>query len=235
MIKSIHASKGRSRLVVVRSPSLCPGVVEQLSEQDQLPVLQHALMRTFDYWQEDESAGDALELQHYLDVGGMEEALSRHADEVFASLDEAHQQVAESVFKAITERGVDNRGIRRPTRLDLLTQIAGAELEQVVTVVEAYRHPGVTFLMPPSDVPLSPETVVDISHESLMRVWRRLEDWVDDERSLRIYELSETAELHRQDKAGLYRDPTFKLHCRARCHQPNCKLGRALCLVLIRR
>ena len=183
------------------------------SEQDQLPVLQHALMRTFDYWQEDESAGDALELQHYLDVGGMEEALSRHADEVFASLDEAHQQVAESVFKAITERGVDNRGIRRPTRLDLLTQIAGAELEQVVTVVEAYRHPGVTFLMPPSDVPLSPETVVDISHESLMRVWRRLEDWVDDEaQSARIYRrLSETAELHRQDKAGLYRDPDLQI------------------------
>ncbi len=183
------------------------------SEQDQLPVLQHALMRTFDYWQEADNAGDALELQHYLDDGGMEEALSRHADEVFASLDATHQHVAEAVFKAITERGVDNRGIRRPTRLDLLTQIAGAELDQVITVVEAYRHPGVTFLMPPSDVPLSPETVIDISHESLMRVWRRLEAWVDAEaQSARIYRrLSETAELHRQDKAGLYRDPDLQI------------------------
>ncbi len=183
------------------------------SEQDQLPVLQHALMRTFDYWRDDESAGDALELQHYLDVGGMEEALSRHADEVFASLDETLQQVAEAVFKAITERGVDNRGIRRPTRLDLLTQIAGAELEQVVKVVEAYRHPGVTFLMPPSEVPLTPETVVDISHESLMRVWFRLKEWVDDEaQSARIYRrLTETAELHGQDRAGLYRDPDLQI------------------------
>ena len=183
------------------------------SEQDQLPVLQHALMRTFDHWRSDESAGEALELNHYLDVGGMEEALSRHADEVFAGLDEPHQHVAEAVFKAITERGVDNRGIRRPTRLDLLTQIAGAELDQVVTVVEAFRHPGVTFLMPPSDVPLTPETVIDISHESLMRVWRRLEDWVDTEaQSARIYRrLSETAELHRQGKAGLYRDPDLQI------------------------
>ena len=66
------------------------------SEQDQLPVLQHALMRTFDHWRSDESAGEALELSHYLDVGGMEEALSRHADEVFAGLDELHQHVAEA-------------------------------------------------------------------------------------------------------------------------------------------
>ncbi len=183
------------------------------SEQDRLPVLQHALMRTFDHWRADESAGEALELQHYRNVGGMEEALSRHADEVFASLDETHQHVAEAVFKAITERGVDNRGIRRPTRLDLLTQIAGAELDQVVTVVEAFRHPGVTFLMPPSDVPLTPGTVVDISHESLMRVWRRLEGWVETEaQSARIYRrLSETAELHRQGKAGLYHDPDLQI------------------------
>lgn len=183
------------------------------SEQDQLPVLQHALMRTFDHWREDENAGDALELQHYLDVGGMEEALSRHADEVFASLDETHQHVAEAVFKAITERGVDNRGIRRPTRLDLLTLIADAELEQVVKVVEAYRHPGVTFLMPPNEVPLTPETVVDISHESLMRVWFRLKEWVDDEaQSARIYRrLTETAELHGQSRAGLYRDPDLQI------------------------
>ena len=183
------------------------------TEQDQLPVLQHALMRTFDHWRSDEAAGEALELQHYLDVGGMEEALSRHADEVFAGLDETHQHVAEAVFKAITERGVDNRGIRRPTRLDLLTQIADAELDQVVTVVEAFRNPGVTFLMPPSEVMLTPETVVDISHESLMRVWRRLEDWVDAEaQSARIYRrLSETAELHRQGKAGLYRDPDLQI------------------------
>ena len=183
------------------------------SEQDQLPVLQHALMRTFDHWRADEAAGEALELQHYLDVGGMDEALSRHADEVFAGLDEVHQKVAEAVFKAITERGVDNRGIRRPTRLDLLTQIAGAELEQVVKVVEAYRHPGVTFLMPPIEVPLTPETVVDISHESLMRVWFRLKEWVDDEaQSARIYRrLTETAELHSQDRAGLYRDPDLQI------------------------
>ena len=182
-------------------------------EQDQLPVLQHALMRSFDYWQSQDSGGDELELSHYQSVGGMETALSRHADEVFDQLNDEQQLVAKSVFKAITERGVDNRGIRRPTRLDLLTEIADADLSQVISVVEAFRHPGVTFLMPPSEVPLTPETVVDISHESLMRVWLRLKDWVDDEaQSARIYRrLTETAELHQQGNAGLYRDPDLQI------------------------
>ncbi len=183
------------------------------SEQDQLPVLQHALMRSFDYWQAEDSESEELDLSHYQSVGGMETALSRHADEVFEKLNDEQQLVAKSVFKAITERGVDNRGIRRPTRLDLLTEIADTDLSQVISIVEAFRHPGVTFLMPPSEVPLNPETVVDISHESLMRVWLRLKDWVDDEaQSARIYRrLTETAELHQQGNAGLYRDPDLQI------------------------
>ena len=183
------------------------------NDQDQLPVLQHALMRTFDRWVEDHSDEEPLELRHYHDVGGMEEALLRHADEVYHGLDEATHEVAQGVFQALTERGVDNRGIRRPTRLDQLTEIVGADQEQVKEVVEAYRNPGVTFLMPPSEVPLEAETVVDISHESLMRVWSRLEDWVDQEaQSARIYRrLAETAGLYGQQRAGLYHDPDLQI------------------------
>ena len=87
-------------------------------------------MRTFDKWKEEGAGGDGLDLSHYRSVGGMEQALSRHADEVFETLSDEQQLVAKSVFKAITERGVDNRGIRRPTRLDLLTEIADADLSQ---------------------------------------------------------------------------------------------------------
>ncbi|MEE3369036.1 MAG: hypothetical protein VX346_06820, partial [Planctomycetota bacterium] len=183
------------------------------NDQDQLPVLQHALMRTFDRWMADHGEEEPLELRHYHDVGGMEEALLRHADEVYHGLDEATREVAQGVFQALTERGVDNRGIRRPTRLDQLTKIVGADLDQVKEVVEAYRNPGVTFLMPPSEVPLEPDTVVDISHESLMRVWSRLEDWVDEEaQSARIYRrLAETAGLHSLQRAGLYRDPDLQI------------------------
>ena len=45
----------------------------------------------------------------------MAEALSRHADEAFNELpDERHREVTEKFFKALTEKGPDNRDIRRP-------------------------------------------------------------------------------------------------------------------------
>ena len=182
--------------------------------QDQLPILQHALMRTFDRWLEDREEDEPIDLRHYQDVGGMEEALSRHADEVFDSLEsEDLQLVAEKLFKALTEQQSDNRGIRRPTRMDALGRIVGVGSDQIEPIVDAFRAPGVTFLMPPAETELLPETIVDISHESLMRVWRRLGRWVGDEaQSAQVYlRLADTAELHRADQAGLYRGPDLQI------------------------
>ncbi len=48
----------------------------------------------------------------------MGEALSRHADEAFALLpDNRYQEIAEKLFKALTEIGDDNREVRRPVTL----------------------------------------------------------------------------------------------------------------------
>jgi uncharacterized RDD family membrane protein YckC len=67
--------------------------------------------------------------------------------------------------------------------------------------------------MPPQGEVLHADSVIDISHESLMRVWRRLADWADEEGdSARVYRrVSETAVLHAAGKAGLWRDPDLSL------------------------
>ncbi|MBB75283.1 MAG: hypothetical protein CMJ75_12305, partial [Planctomycetaceae bacterium] len=198
---------------------MAPALVQKLlnevgDDADQLPVLQHALMRIWEAWKEDHNEDEPLGLRHYERTGGMDQALSIHGDEVYDGLPiEEHRRVAERVFKALTERGSDNRAIRRPTTLGDLVKIAGSKLEHVETVVNAYRATGRTFLMPPEEVPLAEETVVDISHESLMRVWHRLRWWVDKEtQSARIFiRLAETAELHEQEKAGYYRDTDLQV------------------------
>ena len=70
-----------------------------------------------------------------------------------------------------------------------------------------------SFVMPPAGEALEPETVIDISHESLMRVWERLQVWVEEEAaSARMYRrLAETAELHAAGQANLWRDPDLQL------------------------
>jgi hypothetical protein len=72
------------------------------------------------------AAEAAVDLEHYEAIGGMEEALSRRADEVYLSLpSEGHRDAAARLFRALTEKAADNRGVRRPTRLGRLVAIAG--------------------------------------------------------------------------------------------------------------
>ena len=85
---------------------------------DQLPILQHALMRTWEYWQANRRDREPIGLEHYEAIGTMTDALSRHADEAYNELpDDRSRKIAEVLFKALSERGADNREIRRPTRL----------------------------------------------------------------------------------------------------------------------
>jgi WD40 repeat protein/flagellar biosynthesis GTPase FlhF/energy-coupling factor transporter ATP-binding protein EcfA2 len=181
---------------------------------DQLPILQHALMRTWEDWKADHEEGEPIDLRHYEAIGGMGEALSRHADEAGGELpDERARLVAEKVFKALTEKGEDNREVRRPVELKALCELTDSEEAEVVSVVDVFRRTGRSFLMPPAAVPLEADSLVDISHESLIRNWGRLKAWVDEESvSAQIYRrLAETAVLHAEGRAGLWRDPDLQI------------------------
>jgi uncharacterized RDD family membrane protein YckC len=79
--------------------------------------------------------------------------------------------------------------------------------------MDRFRKPSRSFLMPPQGETLNADSVIDISHESLMRVWLRLSSWADKEaESARMYRrVSETAALHAAGKASLWRDPDLSL------------------------
>jgi tetratricopeptide (TPR) repeat protein len=182
---------------------------------DQLPILQHALMRTWDHWLTHRN-GNPIDIPDYNAIGGMAEALSRHADEAYAELNDAQKLIAEKLFKGLTEKGTDNREIRRPMEVQEICELTGADEAAVIAVIEVFRREGRSFLMPPptdaltgAPVHLNRESLIDISHESLIRNWDRLKIWVDEEsRSARIYRrLAETAVLHKEGGAGLWRDP----------------------------
>jgi hypothetical protein len=180
---------------------------------DQLPILQHALMRTWDYWAVHRRNGEPISLEHYEAVGTMADALSKHADEAFDELpDERSRYVAEALFKALTERGADNRELRRPTCLKDICTIAGANAAEISAVVEIFRAVGRSFLMPPVGVVLEPETVIDISHESLIRNWERLKVWARDEaEAARIYRrLAVAAADYRAGIGGLLDEVTLR-------------------------
>jgi hypothetical protein len=201
--------------VAVGGATITPRLVNRLlndtgDNPDQLPILQHALMRTWIYWEANHKPREPIDLEHYLAIGGMEHALSRHAQQIYAELpNERSRTIAQTLFKCLTDRGLDNRGVRRPCKINEIYAVSGASFEEVADVIEYFRAPGCSFLMPPKNIALSSETVIDISHESLMRNWEDLQDWIEDEAdsAKRYRRLVESATLYSNGQTGPLRDP----------------------------
>lgn len=149
--------------------------------QDQLPVMQHAIMRTWDEWESRNTPGQQITREHYEAIGGMQRALSVHANEAFDELDEKQILIAQKMFKCLTEKDEDSRETRRPATVREICAVAGASMEEVFAVIDVFRREGRTFLMPPPMVPLAEGTKIDISHESLIRNWDKLIKWVEEE------------------------------------------------------
>jgi WD40 repeat protein/energy-coupling factor transporter ATP-binding protein EcfA2 len=205
--------------VAVGNAKVTPRLVQQLlndlgDNPDQLPILQHALMRTWSYWAKYKDYDDEpVDLKHYEAIGTMSEALSQHANEAYDELDEDQQRICEIMFKAITEKRGENFGIRRPTRLNEIASIADVSEADVVAVIEKFREPGRSLLTPAYGIELGSKSMIDISHESLMRIWVRLKNWVDDEsEAVQMYlRLAEAAGQYQVGKAGLWRPPDLQL------------------------
>jgi hypothetical protein len=183
------------------------------NNQDQLPILQHALMRTWDYWVANREEAELIDLRHYQAIGKMSEALSLHANEAYDELTAREKEIAEILFKNITEKSQDNLGMRRPGRLGVIAQLAEADEQDVIAVVEQFRKPGRSLLMPAANIPLDSNSKIELSHESLMRIWKRLSMWVDEEfESAQMYKrLSEAAAMYQIGKTGLWRPPDLQL------------------------
>jgi len=180
---------------------------------DQLPILQHCLMQTWDCWKSHHGDHDPVDLEHYLQVGGIDKALSKHADAAYVELStERLRVVARRMFQALTERGSDNREIRRPTAIAKIAAEAEADIQEIIAIAEHFRAPGRAFLMPPKEVCLGETTILDISHESLIRGWDRLKTWVDEESaSAKFYRrIAEWAENWANKKAALWVNPDLQ-------------------------
>lgn len=70
------------------APVLLTRLVNDVGENpDQLSILQHALNRTWSYWQHTDGAKGPLALTHYEAIGTMAHALDQHAEQAYAELD----------------------------------------------------------------------------------------------------------------------------------------------------
>jgi WD40 repeat protein/energy-coupling factor transporter ATP-binding protein EcfA2 len=181
---------------------------------DQLPSMQHALMRTWEYWQVHRTGESPIDLDDYNAVGGLAKALSNHADDAFNKLpDDESRRIARLAFQTLTGKDVNSREARHPATVETIAAVAKVDPEAVIKVINHFREPERAFLTPVWGIDISGQSIIDISHESLIRGWDSLRNWVLEEaESAKIYlRLAEAAALHAEGKAGLWRDPELQL------------------------
>jgi len=95
--------------------------------------------------------------------------------------------------------------MRRPGKIRNIAELAEASDSEVIKVIEHFRQPGRSFLMPGVHIALHTDSVVELSHESLMRIWTRLSAWVEEEfeSAYMYHRISDAAAMYQIGKNGL--------------------------------
>jgi len=210
------------------APRLVDRLLNDLGGQhDQLPVLQHALMRM--WVRLVESGQPTMDLEHYKDVGTLSDALRRHADEALAGLDPAIVHGSEAVtaaldaldpgelrffqltFQALTDTDHANRKVRRWQSVRGLRELTECTLPELQRLLERFVDDRRSFLRYSGEGgSTGPDaTLVDISHESLIRQWDRLRGWVDEEKQNRdtYVRIRDDARRWEAGSGSLWEDP----------------------------
>ena len=180
---------------------------------DQLPLVQHAMMRTWDHWQKAGEPDRMINLDDYEASGKLSNALSDHADQLYDELSQQGKRICEVLFKAITEKSSERRGVRNPVSVNTIKYIAACADDELIDLIEKFRHSSNCFITTLNNEPLTDNAVIDLSQDILVNQWDRLHKWVDEESaSARTYlTLSEASAMYQQGKIGLWKQPDLQV------------------------
>lgn len=146
--------------------------------QDELPILQHALMRMWEYDEnEDTTRKGLIDFSDYKSVGGLEKALANHAQDAIDNLSKEDRKIATTLFKSLTTIDGRNRKIRRQVRLSKLVEFTQTSEDKLLKIIKRFIEGGRSFLVI-EDVGEFDDKLIDISHESLIRQWKALSELV---------------------------------------------------------
>jgi WD40 repeat protein/DNA-binding SARP family transcriptional activator len=155
------------------------GLVERLlddvgQEPGSLPLLEFALTLLWD-----RQAYGWMTHAGYEEIGRVKGALARYADEVFAELDAAEQEVARRVFVQLVRPGEGTEDTRRvATR---------AELGSADTDWTLVQHLANKRLVVTGRDATGVDTV-EVVHEALIQRWGQLRSWMEEDRAFRIWQ-----------------------------------------------
>lgn len=173
----------------VESTLVATLVAEAHGHSGALPMLSHVLLET---WRR--RRGNTLSLAGYQATGGIQGAMARTAENCYDTFDDDQKNVAKRLFMRLTALGGDTKRRMSSTELDETDP-------NTATVVRVLADARLITL---------DEGTVEIAHESLIKAWPRLRDWISEDREgLRVHRLlteaAATWESLGREPGALYR------------------------------
>jgi len=143
-------------------------------EPGALPLLSHCLLET---WKR--RRGRTLTLSGYVECGGVHGAIRETADAVFRQrLTPAQQPIARMIFLHLAELSEDAQDTRRRASFsELITRSTDEPTIQAVLDILIEARLVTTDTIDPGGT-----KVVQVAHESLIREWPTLREWLDQDR-----------------------------------------------------
>lgn len=172
---------------------------------DQLPLMQHALMRTWKRALERSGTGGPVKVtfDDYETAGGIENALSLHADAAWNEIkdDPKKAHIARRLFLLLCDISPDGQITRRRPQMAEVQAVTSASVTEIESVVRVFQQDDRNFLLPPPPQQLTAETYLDISHEALLRQWKEFSHWLTEEADSKVWlqELSQAAKDYQRD------------------------------------
>ncbi len=211
----------------VAHPALVNRILNDVgTDPDSLPLMQHALLRI---WQNAKEHSEKqppnsrqrveLKIADYEKVGGLQRALSLHADEAYAELrrdsvqGEPCQRIAQQLFLLLCRQTGQGVMVRNPIQVTEAAAIAGVSTEAILHVTAVFCKEGRNFITSSAgDHDLTPDSTLDISHESLIRNWDTLKAWIKTEmKSAADYAWVLQAAERWQAGGGLFSGPDLRI------------------------
>jgi len=155
------------------------GLVERILNDltgaaSELPMLEHALLELY-YRRRDNS----LVAEAYDEIGGIEGALTRRAENEFALLDEVQQEILRKIFVfCLIQPGEGTEDTRRRATMAELLAIGG-EPECAEAIVSAWIQ---ARLLTSYRDEARNQVIVDVAHEALIRRWHQIGLWMSEDR-----------------------------------------------------
>ncbi len=145
-------------------------------EPGAMPLLQHALL---ELWQR--RHGRWLRAEEYRAIGGVRRAIAHTADALYLQLNQADQARSRRLFLRLVrvDEGPDRRDTRRRVSLDAL---ARSEADRAATVALVKRLADARLVVTSVNT-LDGRAEVELTHETLITAWGRLQEWIEQDRA----------------------------------------------------